>query len=120
MKKQFIIIICLILIITTFLNGCQESESIKTNENKKIFFESNIVELKDSDIIFHKDEGRIVRVEVNYLFKKLVLSRASGHITGISSSHYFCSIFQGSLTFPKFSFAKLGPQYLLTNLKIHY
>ena len=72
MRKSLILIICLILIITTFLNGCQESESVKTNEKKEIFFESSIVELKDSDIIFHKDEGIIIRVEVFYLFKNLL------------------------------------------------
>jgi hypothetical protein len=81
MKKQLTLIICLILIITTFLNGCQETESIKTNDEKKIFFESNIVELKKSDIIFHKDEDKIVSVEVNYLFKNLLNEQVELEIT---------------------------------------
>ncbi len=81
MKKQLILIICLILIITTFLNGCQETESIKTNDEKKIFFESNVVELKESDIIFHKDEDKIVSVEVNYLFKNLLNEQVELEIT---------------------------------------
>ena len=72
MKKKLILIICLILIIITFLNGCQETKSIKSNDKKKIFFESNVVELINSNIIFHKDKDKIIRVEVNYLFKNLL------------------------------------------------
>lgn len=81
MRKKLILIICLILIIITFFNGCQESESIKTNDENKIFFESSIVELKDSDIIFHKDEDIIVRVEVYYLFKNLLNEQIELEIT---------------------------------------
>jgi uncharacterized protein YcfL len=81
MKKQLILIICLILLLTTFLNGCQETESIKTNDEQKIFFESSVVELKESDIIFHKDDDKIVRVEVNYLFRNLLNEQVELEIT---------------------------------------
>ena len=64
--------ISLILIITTFLIGCQEMESVKTDKEKNVYLEASEVALKDSDLIYHRNGDRIVQVEVKYLFRNLL------------------------------------------------
>ena len=72
MKKKIFLIILLLIIISTCLSGCLETESTKVEERKKVTLESSVVALKDSDLIFHKDGNRIIRVEAKYLFRNLV------------------------------------------------
>jgi len=73
MKKQLLLIIVSILIISVFFCGCQETESVKTDKkNDNIYFESNVVALKQSDLILHEEEGKIIRAEVIYLFRNLL------------------------------------------------
>jgi len=72
MKKIMFLLVVLIYTTTTCLSGCLESESTTTNEKKRVTLESSVVALKDSDLIFHKDRNKIVRVEAKYLFRNLV------------------------------------------------
>ena len=72
MRWKIYSILSLILIISMVFSGCNEMESSTVKTNEKILFESYLVELIDSDIIFHKSGTITKRVEVKYRFKNLL------------------------------------------------
>jgi len=72
MKKQIALIFFLIIILTVVISGCQETKSVKSEEKKKVFLESSIVALKESELIFNKDGNKIVSAEAKYLFRNLL------------------------------------------------
>ena len=70
-KKLILIIIILIFIISSF-TGCLEQEAVKTeNKFEGIEFQSDIVELSYGKIDFISDQGNLMRVDVQYLFKNI-------------------------------------------------
>jgi len=72
MRWKIYTYISFILIITMIFCGCNEMESSTVETNQKILFDSYLVDLIDSDIIFHKSGTITKRVEVKYRFKNLL------------------------------------------------
>ncbi len=62
----------MIISITVIFCGCNEIESSTVDTQKKLQFNSELVELIDSELIFHKVGDVIKRVEVKYLFRNLL------------------------------------------------
>lgn len=63
-----------IILISTFLSGCQQQgTSSENNLDKNILFDSDIAELVYSKINFNKDDtGIILSIEVEYRFRNVV------------------------------------------------
>ena len=72
MKKQLIILVASICILTATLSGCQQSNSTIVTQNDKVLLQSDIVEL--STVNFSKTldkEGKITSVTVKWLFHNI-------------------------------------------------
>ena len=71
MQKNLLVLGFLVILITSFISGCQEQEAVKTSNLEKIKFESELVELIYSNITKHIDGEEVLRAEVEYLFKNI-------------------------------------------------
>jgi hypothetical protein len=72
MRIKLFTIFSFIIFITQFFCGCNEMQSSTVETNENIQFESDIVELVESDLIFNKKGDTIKRVEVKYRFRNLL------------------------------------------------
>jgi hypothetical protein len=72
MKKNLLLLGVLIILVITFLSGCQQEGTAIEDNLDNISLESDIVELAYSIINFNKnDEGVIISVEVQYRFRNI-------------------------------------------------
>ena len=69
MRKKYLFLFLIIVLITLIFSGCNELESSTADTPKKLLFNSDLVDLIDSDLIFHKVGKVIKRVEVKYRFR---------------------------------------------------
>lgn len=62
---KFVVIgILLVSIVSTM--GCTDKESIKTEEEKKVFLDSDIIELAYSSLDLTESHGQIIKAEVSF------------------------------------------------------
>jgi len=72
MKKNLLLLGVLIILLITFLSGCQQEGTTIDDNLDNISLESDVVELVYSIINFNKDdEGVIFSVEVQYRFRNI-------------------------------------------------
>lgn len=73
MKNHLMLIGIIILLIVTTLSGCQEQEAIRVqNKFEGITLESNIFELDNASLEFHRDkQNNIIKIDVKYLFHNI-------------------------------------------------
>ena len=72
MRKIFLSIGILVILIITFLSGCQQKGTTTNKNLNNIILDSDIVELAYSNINFNKDDlGIILSVEVQYRFRNI-------------------------------------------------
>ncbi len=69
MRKKHLSLLLIIVLIILIFSGCNELESSKVDTPKKLLFNSDLVDLIDSDLIFNKMGNVIKRVEVKYRFR---------------------------------------------------
>ena len=67
MKKYLWLIITTIILVVNVSIGCFEQAATVDNPDN-IIFESDVVKLYNSSLNFIENEGKIIRVEVEYLF----------------------------------------------------
>jgi len=73
MKKVFWSIGILIILIVTFLSGCQQEGTTTDKNLHNVILDSDVVELAYSLLSFNKDDlGIIISVEVQYRFRNVV------------------------------------------------
>jgi hypothetical protein len=72
MKKILNLIFFMSILVSIFLTGCNESESITVDSQSKVVINSEIVELVDSELIFNKIGNVIKNVDLKYRFRNLL------------------------------------------------
>ncbi len=87
MKNHLILMGIIILLIVTTLSGCQEQEAIRVqNKFEGITLESNIFELDNASLEFHRDEqNNIIKIDVKYLFHNI----AGRDVTAIVTVEFY-------------------------------
>ena len=69
MRKKHLSLFLIIMLITLIYSGCNELESSTVDTPKKLLFNSDLVDLIDSDLIFNKKGNVIKSVKVKYRFR---------------------------------------------------
>ena len=67
-KKNYIIVIGILFLLIINIIGCTE-KSIETKEEKKVFLESDLIELVESSLDLTEKHGEITQAEVSFRFK---------------------------------------------------
>ena len=82
MKKEFLVMGALVIIIIVVLSGCQEQKATTAKKNfENITLESNVFELVDASLDFNIDKGVIVKVDVKYLFRNIAGRDVTAFVT---------------------------------------
>ena len=88
MNKKLIFIGLTLMIIISFLSGCQEQASTTASDKKfeNISLESDLVELAYGEMNYVRDNyGKVISTEVKYLFKNI----AGKEITIIVTAEFY-------------------------------
>ena len=72
MKKILNLVFFMSILVTIFLTGCNESESTTVDSPNKVVFNSELVELVDSELIFNKIRNVVKNVDLKYRFRNLL------------------------------------------------
>jgi len=82
MKKNLLLVVGTIFLLVTMFSGCEEQKGTTTDKDSKITLESEVVELTYASKEFIKDDqGTIIKVEVQYLFKNIANKDLEFYVT---------------------------------------